>query len=261
MHTFALIWHFFVLKLKREMIFKVNFWMQVLSRVSYIIVLAIFFEIVYQHVSAIGGFSHNEMLLLVGTTGITLSIFRTFFQATTWRLGNLIRYGGIEFIITKPIDLKLFAASCEPDPTEIMGLPIPLAIIIIASKGANYPLWRWLLWLSGIFLGIALFLEILLSINALHFKFVSIRAMIWIVQDFLEFTRFPFTVYPNLLKFILIFGVPVFFISNFSVMLLTGKIKIIWFAIGFCLAIFWWILVDKLWLLGMKHYEGAGTSV
>lgn len=259
MRSVSLIWHLFALKLKREMMFKVSFWLQVVSRASYIVVTALFFEVVYRHVERIGGFSHDEMLILVGTTGITISLFRTLFRAVTWRLGRLIRYGGIEFIMTKPVDLKLFAAACEPDPSELMGIPIPLALVVAGAKSASYSLLRWAGWLSGILLGIVLFLELMLTVNALRFRFVRMRAMVWILEDFLAFTRFPFTVYPAWLRAVLTVVVPVFFVSNFPVMLLTGRIGPGWMLLGAAIALAWWRIVNRAWEAGLRSYEGAAT--
>ncbi len=95
--------------LVRDMLFRTNFFIESISGLSWAIMNVGLYWIIFEHTTSIGretGWGKYEFFVFMGTTWIINSIMQTFFMPNSEEFSELIRTGGLDFAMLKPIDTQ-----------------------------------------------------------------------------------------------------------------------------------------------------------
>jgi ABC-2 type transport system permease protein len=93
----------------RDMTFRANFIFQCISSVSWTAMNVGFYLIIFQFTKTIGedtGWHRHEFFLFLATTWFINSIVQAFFMSNAEEFSELIRTGGLDFALLKPIDTQ-----------------------------------------------------------------------------------------------------------------------------------------------------------
>ena len=95
--------------LVRDMTFRTNFVLQCISSLGWTAMNVGFYMILFQYTSSIGedsGWDQEKFFLFIATTWFINSIVQTFFMPNAEEFSELIRTGGLDFVLLKPIDTQ-----------------------------------------------------------------------------------------------------------------------------------------------------------
>lgn len=95
--------------LVREMTFRVNFLLECVTSICWTLMNVGFYLIIFQHVDSIGassGWGRYEFFVFLGTTWLINSLVQSFFMPNAQEFSELIRTGGLDFAMLKPIDTQ-----------------------------------------------------------------------------------------------------------------------------------------------------------
>ena len=119
----------------RDMSFRMNFILQVISSMSWAGMNWGLFKIIYGFTGEIGrgtGWHEDEFFIFLGTIWIINSIIQTLFMANAEEFSELIRTGNLDFALLKPIDTQFLISFPRMNwaqlPNGILG-----AVLIIYS--------------------------------------------------------------------------------------------------------------------------------
>lgn len=101
--------------LVRNMLFRTNFLLEAISSVAWALMNVGFYWLIFQHTPSIGratGWEQYEFYVFIATTWLINSIVQTFFMPNAEEFSELIRTGGLDFALLKPIDTQ-FLVSCR----------------------------------------------------------------------------------------------------------------------------------------------------
>jgi ABC-2 type transport system permease protein len=101
--------------LVRNMLFRTNFLLEAISSVAWALMNVGFYWLIFQHTQSIGrdtGWEQYEFYVFIATTWLINSIVQTFFMPNAEEFSELIRTGGLDFALLKPIDTQ-FLISCR----------------------------------------------------------------------------------------------------------------------------------------------------
>ncbi len=93
----------------RDMTFRANFIFQCISSVSWTAMNVGFYLIIFQFTKSIGqdtGWQRDEFFLFLATTWFINSLVQAFFMSNAEEFSELIRTGGLDFALLKPIDTQ-----------------------------------------------------------------------------------------------------------------------------------------------------------
>ena len=151
---------FFRNSLVREMTFRGNFLITLVTRTFYFAAQVVLFEIIYGNVSSIGDWSRPEYFAFMATGLLVNAVVETFFMPNCANFSELIRTGGLDFALLKPIDTQ-FLISFEKVEVAQLG-QVFLAGGLLGYSLNELHLWGPLFatpagWLRvGIYLGLVL---------------------------------------------------------------------------------------------------------
>lgn len=133
--------------LVREMTFRGNFLITVLTRAFYFAANLVLFEIIYRSVPAINGWSKWEYFAFMATGMLINALVETFFMPNLANFGELIRTGNLDFALLKPIDTQ-FLISFEKVEVAMLG-QVALALGLLGLSINELGLWPEMLTAAG----------------------------------------------------------------------------------------------------------------
>ena len=121
--------------LVRNMLFRTNFIIESISSVSWALMNVGFYSIIFQHTPSIGratGWEQYEFYVFLGTTWLINSIVQTFFMPNAEEFSELIRTGGLDFALLKPIDTQFLISFRKVDWSGLANVLVAIALLAIS---------------------------------------------------------------------------------------------------------------------------------
>lgn len=121
--------------LVRDMTFRANFIFQCLTSVSWALMNVGFYLIIFQYTGSIGkdtGWREEEFFLFLATTWFINSIVQTFFMPNAEEFSELIRTGGLDFALLKPIDTQFLISFRRIDWSSLSNFAAGAVIAAIS---------------------------------------------------------------------------------------------------------------------------------
>jgi ABC-2 type transport system permease protein len=121
--------------LVRDMMFRANFVIEAFSSLSWAIMNIGFYWLIFEHTSSIGretGWGKYEFFVFMGTTWIINSIVQTFFMPNSEEFSEMIRTGGLDFAMLKPIDTQFLISFRKVSWSSLANLFLGIVLIVVS---------------------------------------------------------------------------------------------------------------------------------
>ena len=173
--SYSRVWlTFFRNSLVREMTFRGNFLITILTRAFYFAANLVLFELIYRQVPEINGWGRWEYYAFMATGMLINALVETFFMPNCANFSELIRTGNLDFALLKPIDTQ-FLVSFEKVEIAMVG-QVALAFGLLGLSLAKLDLWpalagadgvaRIALYLLLVGCGVAFFYSLMIVLSA-----------------------------------------------------------------------------------------------
>src|SRR5690606_6261596 len=110
--------------LVREMTFRSNFLITIVTRALWFAAQLLLFEIIYSHVDAINDWTRYEYFCFMATGMLVNAIVETVFMPNCANFSELIRTGDLDFALLKPIDTQFLISF------EKVNLPMLVQVLL-----------------------------------------------------------------------------------------------------------------------------------
>lgn len=212
--------------LVRDMMFRANFIIEGISSLSWAIMNVGFYWIIFEHTTSIGentGWGKYEFFVFMGTTWIINSIVQTFFMPNSEEFSELIRTGGLDFAMLKPIDTQFLISLRKMNWSSLSNLLLGIVLLVISIRelvGRTSNPWQlqpeiFVLYPLYVACGVAILYSLMICLAA---------TSVWLgrnqtLYDFwfyiTNFSRYPMEIYSRG------WGLPLFFIFTFVIPVLV----------------------------------------
>jgi ABC-2 type transport system permease protein len=226
--------------LVRDLTFRTNFIFQCLTSVSWTLMNVGFYLIIFQYTSTIGqdsGWQREEFFLFLATTWFVNSIVQAFFMPNAQEFSEMIRTGGLDFALLKPIDTQFLVSFRRMDWSNLSNFAAGLVMATIsvyqmATREVDPTIvtpFSVLLYIFYIGCGVAIMYSLMISLSA---------TSIWLgrnqtLYDFwfyiTNFSRYPMEIYQQGwgwgLWGVFTFAIPVLLVVNVPARLLASPLN------------------------------------
>lgn len=123
--------------LVRDMSFRMNFILQCFATMSWAAMNFGLFKIIYQFTGSIGrgtGWHEDEFFIFLGTIWIINCIIQTFFMANAEEFSEMIRTGGLDFALLKPIDTQFLISFPRINWAQLPNGILGVLLIIVSLR-------------------------------------------------------------------------------------------------------------------------------
>lgn len=259
--------------LVRDMQFRSNFLIECISSMSWVFMNLGFYLIVFQFTDHFAHWGQWDFFVFLATTLLVNSLMQTFFMPGASNFSELIRTGGLDFLLLKPADVQ-FMISLErvnwsSMPNFFVGLALlGLSVYKLAARTID-PL---ILDVSMIYLypfyilcGLAIMYSLMISLAATSIWLGRNQSMYDFWFYITNFSRYPMEIYGgnlfgNALWTFFLFVVPVLVVINVPARVLARPLLEPWLA-GFALVATVVSLLGSRWIFrrALVHYRSASS--
>lgn len=267
--------------LVRDLTFPTNFLFQCVTSVSWTMMNVGFYLIIFQFTPMIGketGWGQEEFFLFLSTTWIINSLVQTFFMPNAEEFSEMIRTGGLDFALLKPIDTQFLISFRRMEWSSLSNFAAGVIIAIVSlykiSQRADDVAWllnpgTWLLYVFYVGCGVAIMYSLMICLSA---------TSIWLgrnqtLYDFwfyiTNFSRYPMEIYQRSwgwgLWGFFMFAVPVLVVVNVPARLLARPLDPRawweWPLAGFAVVATIFSLVASRWVFrtALSSYRSASS--
>ena len=121
--------------LVRDMTFRANFILECLSSVTWTLMNLGFYLLIFQYTASIGaatGWGKWEFFAFLATTMIVNGLVQVFFLHNCDEISELIRTGGLDFALLKPIDTQFLISLEKVDWSSFSNVAVGIALLIVS---------------------------------------------------------------------------------------------------------------------------------
>jgi len=212
--------------LVRDMTFRGNFLIECVTSVTWMAMNLGFYLIIFKYTRQIAGWDQYEFFAFLSTTMIVNSLVQSFFMPNCEEVSELIRTGGLDFALLKPIDTQFLISLRK---IEWAGLSNFAAGVILLSVS----LWQMAarsdtplilspqsLVLYGVYVlcGVAIMYSVMISLAATSIWLGQNRSLYDFWFYITNFSRYPMEIYEGPwgrpLRMIFTFVLPILLVVN-----------------------------------------------
>lgn len=261
MHYITLIWTFFRIGILNEMAYRVNFYVQLLQSALNLGTAIAGLAIVFSHTDNLGGWDAVDILVLLGVFMFVGGMIQLVIHPSMTQLMEDVRRGTFDYTLTKPCDAQFLASISQIRIWRLTDVLLGLGVLIAALvyRGLDIGLREALTFAFVLCTGGTIIYSFWLMLATLTFWFLRIENILVIFQSMYEAGRWPIGIYPDWLRYILTFLVPVAFAITVPAEALSGRLTTENLIISGLLCLFLFAFSRWFWKRGIKNYSGASA--
>ena len=157
-----------------------------------------FYTLVYQFTPSIAEWSKYEFFVFIATTMFINSLVQAFFMPNMQELSELVRTGGLDFALLKPIDTQ-FLVSLRRVNWSSLGNFVVAALLLVYSlpriEGLQLSPWQFVLYPLYLFLGVLILYSVMIGLAATSIWLGRNQSLYDFWFYITNFSRYPMEIY------------------------------------------------------------------
>jgi ABC-2 type transport system permease protein len=222
---------FFRNSLVREMTFRGNLLITIVTRLFYFVAQVALFEIIYGKVNAISDWTRPEYFAFLATGMLINSLVETFFMPNCANFSELIRTGNLDFVLLKPIDPQFLISFEKMELAMLNQALLALALLGYALVHIGEPIdpIRAAMYVLFVGVGVAFFYSLMLILASTSVWFGRNSGLYDFWFYIIIFARYPREIYAgslagDALHFTFSFVIPILLVVTVPSRVLLAKI-------------------------------------
>jgi ABC-2 type transport system permease protein len=263
MRYLRLVRRFVVIAFENVMAYRVNFWISLLHSLLNLGTGVLGVVVLFGQVDTVQGWSLPSALALLGVY-LTLGALRRLFIGPSLEalagMDGEIWTGKFDFTLLRPVDVQFLASVRYWHPLALIDLLLGLGVLGTAVSQLRLSLSpaNLIAFLASLAAGVAILYAILLAFSALvlwspGFLFT------WLSDALFQMARYPVGLYPDWLRLVLTWIIPVGIMTTVPAQALTGGLSVEMLAGGFAVALVALIGASALFRVGLQRYASASS--
>ncbi|MDD3000725.1 MAG: ABC-2 family transporter protein [Candidatus Riflebacteria bacterium] len=209
---------------------------------------------------SIAGWDSDNMLTLYSVFMFIYSLQFIFLYPNIAALAEMVNTGGLDLLLSKPVDARLFILLRKISLEELGSLCTSIVLFIwLISKGAVLiTAQSILLFLISIFSALTIVYSIYITLTALAIMLEKMEDASEFIWSLFSFCRYPTDIYPSKIKFLFFTFFPIAYISTVPAQTLSGLGSAKPVIYGLIISIVSLLISSAIWKKTIKSYTSAG---
>jgi len=247
------------INLAEELQYRANFVASVLGTFFWIGTALLTLAVFFSHTTRLGGWDYWEVVVLLGVFNALTGVIEAVLRPGIGRLAGEVRSGGLDLVLAKPVDAQGFVSFRRLDIWRLADVVLGLALAGYALHRLGHTPTLAQLAAFGLALTAAAVVVYALwvALMSLAFWFVSVENLSVLFDAVYEGARYPVSAYPEALRFLFVYLIPIAWTTTIPASALTGRLRpeiglVAALVAGTALA-----LARLVWRTALKRYTGA----
>ena len=261
MHLLRVAWTFFKIGLLGEFAYRANLYLQLVQSAVAVAGAVGGLLVVFNHTDTLGGWGPDEVLAVLGVYLLVGAAMGGVIEPSMQKLMEDVRQGTLDYTLTKPGEAQFLISVSEIRVWRLVDVVLGLAVLGVAlvRRGGELALLDGALFLLMLLAGGAIIYSFFLVMASVAFWSLRIENILVIFGDMYQAARWPIGIYPQWLRFILTFVVPVAIAITVPAEAVVGRLTGARVALALGVALFALAASRFIWGRGLKRYSGASA--
>lgn len=234
------LWKFLHNSLIREMTFRGNFVITIVTRAFWFAAQLTLFEIIFRNLGPggqINSWQRSEYFAFMATGMLVNAIIESFFMPNCANFSELIRTGNLDFALLKPIDTQFLISFEKIDFAMLNQVLLAFSLLAYALHqiGAPIQLWQVVCYLMLVGAGVAILYSLMIALASTSVWFGRNQGLYDFWFYITVFARYPRSIYTgdvlgSLIQFAFSFVIPILLVVTVPARVLLGKINDPWWS-------------------------------
>jgi ABC-2 type transport system permease protein len=219
-------------------------------------------SVVFAHTPDLHGWTREALLVLIGVHFFISGVVGVVMRPSMEALMEGIRLGTFDFLLTKPADAQLLASVQRVAPQAVTDVVLGIGVVVVGvtRTGLSVGPSELAQFVITILAGMGIVYGFLMLLSTLAFWLVRLDNVLVIFQSlFGSAGRWPVTIFPGWMRFVLTFVVPIAFAVTVPAQALSGQLSSVNVLLTLGVAALFVISCRILWLIALRHYTGASA--
>jgi ABC-2 type transport system permease protein len=254
-------WLYFRVGAMSELQYRVNFlvaaFQSLLALGTGLAVLAL----VFSHTQELRGWSHAELLAVLGIQILMGGVIHTVVQPNMIRLMDEVRDGKLDYALTKPEDAQVLVSVRDVRIWQGVDIVSGTVVIVVAlvQLGHGVGVGDVFAFLGALGLGALMIYCFWLILSTGAFWVVNMWTVAELFEGIYQSGRWPITVYPVWLRYSLTYLVPIGFAVTVPAEAITSRLHWTTLAGAAAFAAVLFAFTRWFWRYGLRRYSGASA--
>jgi ABC-2 type transport system permease protein len=229
-HYGRVLWTFLRNSLIREMAFRGNFLIEVVTNAFWFAAQLVFFTLIFGNVPSVNGWSKPEYFAFMATGMIINTLIEAFFMPNCANFSELIRTGNLDYVLLKPIDTQFLISFEKLDLGALCHLLLPTALLAYSLRQIGHAIGPLdvLMYVGLILMGVAFFYSLMVILASTSIWFGRNQGLYEFWFYITIFARYPRNIYggspaADLLRLLFSYVLPILLVVTVPAELVVGK--------------------------------------
>ena len=259
--TFRVAWLFTRIGMMNELQYRANFIVQLFQSALALFTGLVVLGLVFSHTEELKGWSHAELLCVMGIQILLGGVMRATIQPNMLRLIEEVADGKLDYALTKPEDSQLFVSVREVRIWQLVDV-VTGSVVVGVGVGqleTNVGLTQAFGFVSLLLIGSVMLYCIWLVLATGAFWIVRMWFLTELFEGVYQTGRWPIGVYPGWLRYSMTYLVPIGFAITVPAEAVTSRLEwqTVVIAIAFGAVLF--AFARWFWQFGLRRYAGASA--
>ena len=257
--------------LMRDLSFRANFIIECVTSLSWMAMNLGFYELIFGYTETIGrgtGWGKYEFFAFYATTMLINSLVQAFFMPNSEEFSELIRTGGLDFALLKPIDTQFLVSLAKIDWSALVNFFAGLGLLGLSLAKLPYvpSLLQCVLYPLFVLCGVAILYSLMITLSATSVWLGRNQSLYDFWFYITNFSRYPREIYQGTvgtpMQWFFTFIIPVLVVVNVPARLLAWPFASqSWPLVGFALVAAAGSLAASRWIFlrALGAYRSASS--
>lgn len=249
------------LGIANELAYRTNFLVQIVQSLLELGTALAGLSIIFAHTRALGHWQPVELLVLLGVYFLVGGAINVMLQPSMQHLMEDIQLGTLDFTLVKPEDAQVLVSISRVSIWELADMILGLVVlsVVLPHLGTVMSFGQITAFVVTLVAGGIILYSFWLMLATCAFWFVRVESMLAIFQNIYQAGRWPISIYPSWLRWLLTVLIPVGLVTTIPTEALVGGLS--WeMVIGIVgLGVGMLVVSRMFWRVGVRYYTGASA--
>lgn len=259
--------------LVRDMSFRANFVIECISNMSWVVMTLGFYLLIFHYTQDVATWGKWDFFAFLATTLIVNSIVEMFFMPNAENFSELIRKGGLDFLLLKPVDTQFLVSLQRVDWSSLSNIGLGLILLVVsvvqlAADPTNPKIispQMFVLYPFYVLCGVAILYSLMIGLAATSIFLGRNQSLYDFWFYVTTFSRYPFEIYTGNavgrgLWFFFLFVIPVLVVINVPARVVARPLAQWWLAPWAVIATVIALVVSRWFFqLALSRYRSASS--
>jgi ABC-2 type transport system permease protein len=248
------------INLAEELQYRGNFIASLLGTAFWMSTALLTVALFFSQTTRLGGWGLWDVVVLLGVFNALTGVIETVLRPGIGQLADDVRSGALDLVLVRPVDAQLYTSVRRLDIWRLTDIVLGFALAGYALVRTGRPVGVLTIVSFALTLAaaVAVVYAIWVALMSLSFWFVAVANLSLLFDSVYEAARYPVSAYPQALRFLFVYLIPVAWTTTIPASALTGRIGTGTALVATGVGAVALGLTRLLWRAAIRRYTSAG---